>query len=178
MNKLKLTGLTLAMAAALALGTTSFEGNKSIPYRDIGGVWTACAGDTHDVDPTHKYSPEECQQRLVKQLEAHNDGLLNCLPELGEAPDHVHAAMLDLGYNVGVNAVCKSSISRKVKAKDYPSACETISEFRFAAHKDCADRANGCYGIYKRRQWERAMCDGSLSRDQIAKGYAGFLEAQ
>ncbi len=175
--KLRIIGLTAGFAVALAAGVTQFEGNKAIPYRDIGGVWTACVGDTHDIDPSHKYTPQECQDRLVAQLEAHNDGLLKCMPALASAPENVHAAILDLGYNVGVGAVCKSSINAKVQAENYAAACATITQFRFAAGKDCSIRSNNCFGVWRRRQWAQAMCNGELTQDQIAKGYAGYMEA-
>lgn len=174
--KLRIAGLSAGLALALAAGVTQLEGNKAIPYRDIGGVWTACVGDTNDIDPTHRYTPEECQARLVAQLEAHNNGLLKCLPELNGAPDHVHAALLDLAYNTGVGAVCRSSIVTKVKAKDYRAACATIPAFRFAAGKDCSIRANQCYGVWKRRQWETALCNGDLTDTQIAQGFVGFAK--
>ena len=175
--KLRIIGLSMGMAVALAAGVTQFEGNKAIPYRDIGGVWTACVGDTHEIDPTHTYTPQECQARLVDQLQAHNDGLLKCMPSLADAPEPVHAAVLDLGYNVGVGAVCKSSIVTKVQAKRYDAACATITEFRYAAGRDCSVRANGCYGVWRRRQWARALCDGQLTEQQIAMGFSGYLEA-
>ena len=173
----RIIGISTGLALALAAGLTDFEGNKSMPYRDIGGVWTACVGDTNDIIPSHKYSNQECQERLEKQLKVHNDGLLKCAPELLQGPEHVHAAVLDLTYNIGVGAVCKSSIVAKVKAKKYPEACATITEFRYAAGRDCSVRSNQCYGVWKRRQWERALCEGDLNNDQIAKGYAGYLEA-
>ena len=75
----RIIGISTGLALALAAGLTDFEGNKSMPYRDIGGVWTACVGDTNDIIPGHKYSNQECQERLEKQLKVHNDGLLKCL---------------------------------------------------------------------------------------------------
>lgn len=84
---------------------------------------------------------------------------------------------LDLGYNVGVGAVCKSSINAKVQSENYAAACATITQFRFAAGKDCSIRSNNCFGVWRRRQWAQAMCNGELTQDQIAKGYAGYMEA-
>lgn len=191
--KLRIIGLSTGFALALAAGVTQFEGNKAIPYRDIGGVWTACVGDTNDIDSAHKYTPQECQDRLVSQLEAHNAGLLKCMPGLADAPEAVHAGILDTGYNVGVGAVCGSSIRTKINAKNYAAACQTILDFhsvflwktktvegktiRVKEELDCRVRANNCYGVWKRRQWANAMCTGDLNQDQIAKGYAGYLEA-
>lgn len=179
--KLRIIGLSTGFALALAAGVTQFEGNKAIPYRDIGGVWTACVGDTNDIDPAHKYTPQECQARLVSQLDAHNTGLLKCMPTLADAPEGVHAAVLDLGYNVGVGAVCQSTIVQKVGAKNYAAACATITDFynigKPPNRKDCRLKESKCMGIWHRRQWERAMCEGALTTDQIAKGYAGYLEA-
>ena len=175
--KTRIVGISTGLALALAAGLTDFEGNKAIPYRDIGGVWTACVGDTNGIIPGHRYSDQECQDRLAEQLKLHNDGILKCMPGLLDGPEHVHAALLDLAYNVGVGNVCKSSIAAKVKARHHAAACTTITEFRFAAGRDCSIRSNQCYGVWKRRQWERALCEGDLNNDQIAKGYAGYLEA-
>lgn len=176
--KARLIGLSAGMVVALAAGVSQMEGNKSIPYRDIGGVWTACVGDTHEVDPSHKYTQQECQDRLVSQLEAHNNGLIQCMPGLANSPENVHAAILDLGYNVGVGAVCRSSIPSKMKSGDYRAACLTIGEFNKAAGRDCRIKANNCYGIVKRRDWDVALCNGELTPEQIAKGYAGYLESR
>ena len=172
-NKTRIAGLSAALAAALALGVTQFEGSKPLPYKDIGGVWTACDGDTYDIDPSRIYTPEECKARLQDQLQRHNDRLLACMP-LEEAPEHVHAAVLDLGYNIGTGAVCRSSIAAKIKAKDYPAVCASILRFKNAAGRDCSVRANNCYGVYKRRVWDAALCEGRLSTAQIAKGFAGY----
>lgn len=173
-----LVGLSAAMVINLSSGVTSFEGRETTPYRDIGGVWTACDGDTHNIDPTHKYTQQECVERLFSQLDAHNNGLIKCMPGLAQAPEHVHAGILDLGYNNGVGAVCRSSIAAKVQAKNYAAACAVIPSFYKAAGKDCHIRSNKCYGIINRREWELALCNGELTPEQIAKGYAGFVESR
>lgn len=175
MSNLKLRGFQAAVAViALVAGLTSMEGNKPIPYKDTSGVWTACVGDTREIDPSHIYTPQECQDRLVSQLHRHNEGLLKCMPALADSPDHFHGAILDLGYNVGVGAVCNSSIRKKVQDHNATGACQVITDFYKAAGKDCRVRSNGCYGVWRRRLWERAMCEGKLTNEQIAKGFAGL----
>lgn len=170
--------LGTAATAALISATGSFEGRKLDPYRDIGGVWTVCDGDTHNVE-MRKYTPAECDARLASNLFSHDADISRCIPMAG-VPTNVHAALIDMAFNSGAGTVCGGSIPKKVKAGDYDDACETILQYRFAAKGtiDCSVRSNNCYGVYRRRLFEREWCQGHLTNEQIAKGWQGYVEAE
>lgn len=44
-------------------------------------------------------------------------------------PVGVQASMLELAYNVGTSAVCKSTMMRKANAGDYEGACNELSRW-------------------------------------------------
>lgn len=62
-------GTALTIVIALLGGPEGVGGQRSTPYRDVGGVWTVCSGITGpDVAPGHYYSDKECDTLLVKHL--------------------------------------------------------------------------------------------------------------
>lgn len=151
-------------AAALALAgviVAASEGKRNDPYKDMlaGGIWTVCYGDTHV--PMRRYSDAECKALLTASLKKHGDqGIAKCLP--AGLPDATQAAFLSVGYNVGVQGFCRSSMSRKAWAGDLKGACASISLYQFVGGKDCRNPANRCAGIPKRRADERALCEQGL----------------
>lgn len=69
-------------------------------------------------------------------------------------------AYVDLAYNVGPGAVCRSSIPSKVQRQEYASACRTILDFRRAQGRDCSlpEYKRTCGGIWTRRQETYRLC--------------------
>lgn len=69
-------------------------------------------------------------------------------------------AVVDLSYNVGVSAVCRSSIIQKFRNGDYSGGCTAIKSFKYFQGKDCTIKANKCGGIPKDRYRVYQMCMG------------------
>lgn len=156
----KAKALTAISAGALALAAyivPRFEGLALDPYADVGGVLTVCYGETHGVEQ-RQYTPAECQALLQASLASHGADLAACMPP--GLPDHVQAAVLSFGYNVGASAFCGSTMARKLQSGDIAGACTELSRWTRVAGKDCRDPAAKCAGIVKRRDVERAMCEG------------------
>ena len=67
---------------------------------------------------------------------------------------HEYDAYVDLAYNVGAAAVCRSSIPAKLAAGDYEAACRTILDFKKVQGRDCSAPQNRpfCGGVWTRRQ--------------------------
>lgn len=164
MNPAVKRGLTGLSAAAIVLATPlvmKWEGKRNDPYDDVRGIRTFCFGETANVQERH-YSDAECRTVLVRSIQKHgNDGIAPCVP--AGAPDEVQAAFLSIGYNVGVSAFCRSSMSRLAFEGNYPAACAAISKYVFVAGKDCRDPKNRCSGIASRRADERRLCEAGLS---------------
>lgn len=144
----------LALAAALIVPS---EGRRLDPYRDTGGVLTVCDGHTGGVQ-ARRYTPGECDQLLASDIRKHDSDISKCIP--AGLPDRPHAAFLSFAYNVGAPTFCKSTMSKKARAGDIPGACAEISRFVFVAGRDCRLKSSNCAGIVKRREKERAMCEG------------------
>jgi lysozyme len=160
----KLIGTVLLGAVAL---TGSFEGKKNEPYKDIGGTLTACYGETSGIKRNDKFTDEQCAQMLAKSLSKHNAPF----EQLGyQLPANVHIAALDFSYNLGVNALSRSTLYRKLKERDTKAACLEFNKWVYAAGKDCRVKSNGCYGIVTRREIETQLCMGQITvKDALIK---------
>ncbi|MDH4743160.1 lysozyme [Sphingomonas sp. CBMAI 2297] len=121
-------------------------------YRDMVGVLTICDGDTADVKPGLFETPEGCSRRLERQLVEHAEPVMACIPTLREAGrDYQRWAVISLAYNVGTDAVCRSSLARLMRAREWRSGCDQLLRW---------DRAGGkaVRGLTLRRQREREIC--------------------
>lgn len=158
MNRGKLAaGLSAAALLIAAPFVAQHEGLRLNPYLDVGGKLTVCYGETAGVQ-ARSYTQAECQGMLYQSLASHGAEIARCMP--AGLPDHVQAAMLSFGYNVGASAFCGSSMARRLSAGDVPGACAELSRWVYVAGKDCRAPSSGCAGIVRRRAEERAMCEG------------------
>ncbi len=146
------------IAAAVAL-IGPHEGLRLDPYLDVVKKPTVCYGET--AVPMRRYTKAECGEILGRSIRKHgNDGIAKCLP--AGLPPQSQGAFLSVGYNIGVAAFCRSSISRKAMAGDLAGACRAISLYVYAGGKDCRIKANRCSGIPKRRADEQRLCEAGL----------------
>jgi lysozyme len=150
-----------SVAAALVLWLVpQFEGTVLQGYRDLGGVVTACTGNTSAAMLGMAYTPERCRELLASDLVRHNAGLNGCVT--APLQDHERAALLSWAFNVGVGNACSSTLVAKANAGDMPGACAELSRWTYVAGRNCAAPENAlrCGGIPRRRAAERAMCEG------------------
>lgn len=149
--------LGAAAAAVALLFVAANEGRRNEPYRDIGGVWTVCDGQTGV--PMRYYTDGECDAMLSAALESRAESMQASTPQYATWPDGVRIAMLDFDYNVGHDAWLRSTLRKRAIAGDLPGACDEFLRWRFVGQTDCSvDRR--CAGVWTRRQAERAMCRG------------------
>jgi lysozyme len=137
-------------ACALAIGTvTLWEGRSLDAYQDIVGVWTICDGDTRNVRAGQKATNKECDERLIRELIAHESGMLKCVTR--PLPPKVHVAFLSLTYNIGVTNFCSSTLAKKANAGDFVGACNELLKW---------NRAGGRFvqGLANRRAYEQRIC--------------------
>lgn len=76
-------------------------------------------------------------------------------------------ALIDLGYNIGAEKVCRYSIIRKFREGQYAEGCATIFTIDMLNGKHCRIGNNikmvpGCKGIMNRRQKQYDLCMGNL----------------
>ena len=142
-------------AAALLSLTPKFEGVENDPYKDVNGIWTVCAGNTHDVE-MRRYSDAECAQQLQDQLSDHAQDVLNCTPGLKDYPGPLVAAV-DFAYNVGGAKYCASTMAKKFNAGDIKAGCAEFPKWTKAG-------GQVLNGLVKRRKAERQICESGISQ--------------
>jgi GH24 family phage-related lysozyme (muramidase) len=151
--------LILALAALLA--QPDHENRIYKTYWDaLGGVWTVCAGVTGEgVIPGKTYTDDECVALETRYIARMYARMGRCVPNARMA-FHEVKAWGHFAYNVGEANFCKSTAARLLNQGRNAEACRQIGRWRFIKGKDCAIRANKCYGIVKRRAWEESTCEG------------------
>ena len=155
-GKKTLTAVVGAAAAAILYTTVpAYEGEVLTAYQCPAKIWTVCYGDTDPAVafPGASYSREECLRSLDRQLIAHAEPVLDCLPGLDpEASPYQTTAFVSLAYNIGVGAFCKSTVARRFNSGDYRGACAAIEMWNRAGGKVLP-------GLVRRRADERALCE-------------------
>lgn len=146
-------GASLAVIIALSAQIIApWEGKVNSPYRDPVGILTVCYGHTGaDIEP-RRYSDAECMQMLEADVKKHA-AVLNCTN--GGYKLREGAAIVSMGFNIGVAGYCKSQSAKRAKAGDYESACEAMSLHIKAKGKVLQ-------GLVDRRAYERAICEGDF----------------
>lgn len=128
-----------------------WEGLRNDPYRDLGGVWTVCIGETGV--PMRRYTDAECRAMLAKSLTKHGGAVELCMPASTPAP--TKAAFYSFAYNVGPTAACGSTAVKRLWAGDIAGACAQLDRWVYVKGKRVQ-------GLVNRRREERAMCERGL----------------
>lgn len=124
------SGLGLVALTATYL-TEPWEGKSNTAYWDsIGKVWTICYGETKGVKPGDTMTDQECSDRLYTRMENdYRKPLQKCIRSYDDAPLSLQASLLDLAYNVGVGAACRSTAAKRTRAKNFRGACYAATWF-------------------------------------------------
>lgn len=162
MNKRRTAFAAAAIAAAMPV-IMLWEGKVNKTYLDIGGVPTACYGQTGpQVTPGIVYDDKTCETWLRAETGEKYDAMMRCLPAEQEMKPYQAAAMLVFAYNVGVSGACRSAAARYARAGDWRNACRAIqvNDNGIAAWS----YVNGRYvqGLANRRAAERRLCEGRV----------------
>ncbi|XZG71740.1 lysozyme [Chitinibacteraceae bacterium HSL-7] len=148
-NKALIAAAVVALATPL---TMQWEGKRNATYLDIGGVPTACYGQTgSQVQRGKTYSDATCRQWLNESLHAHYAGIRRCVT--APMADHQAAALTVWAYNVGVPAACGSTLVRHANAGNWPAACAQLDRWVYV-------RGQRVQGLANRRAAERGLCEG------------------
>ena len=151
-----LIGIVGAAAAGIIMSATPrLEGWRNDPYRDIGGIWTVCAGHTGpDVKPGVRVSDAECRARLDRDTQRFAGGVLTCVPQLQGRPYQTAASVI-FAYNIGLRGFCTSTAARRFRAGDWRGGCEAFKMW---------NKVNGrvSTGLVNRRAAEVQICETGL----------------
>lgn len=150
--------LVAAGATAGAIATAFIgekEGRSLTAYQDGARVWTICDGYTRGVTPGMAATDDECDRLRDSEIGrsfAEVDSVV--VVPMSAAR---RAAIASFVYNLGLPALARSTLLKKLNAGD-PGACDEILRWVYVGGKDCRDPANNCQGIVTRRQQEAALC--------------------
>lgn len=151
-NRSKLAALIGApAAAAVMLCVPRFEGEILRGYKDPIGIVTACVGHTRTAVLGKPYTHEQCQALLESDLAETAQGVMACTHY--PLTTGQKAAFTSFAFNVGYPAYCRSGVARKANAGDVEGSCAELSKWVYAG-------GHVLPGLVKRRETERAMCEG------------------
>jgi lysozyme len=148
--------ITLA-GAVLVAGLAGHEGRELVDYWDRiprTPVATACYGHTATAKVGTVRTVDECNALLTRDLtEIYGPAVIGMVKV--PITQGQYNALVDFAYNLGIANLRHSTLLRKLNAGDKDGASREFAKWKMAGDKDCTVRANGCYGIIKRREWER-----------------------
>lgn len=140
-----------AIAAAVIACVSTFEGLRTVAYRDPIGIPTVCFGETRGVKMGDSYTVAQCKDMLGDGLKEFETGMRACMKQPDQVLSGAYVASLSFTWNIGIGAFCKSTMVKKLNSGDVTGACNELLKW---------DRAAGIRlpGLTKRRVAERALC--------------------
>lgn len=143
-----------AWAVICVTCVAGFEGLRTSTYFDVGGIPTACFGETQGIKVGDKFTAEQCRQMLSNRIEQDfGPGVDRCVNH--PLPPERKASYTSFAYNVGVTAFCNSSIAKRENAGDVRGACDALllwNKIRVAGVLVYSP------GLNNRRLQERKLC--------------------
>lgn len=147
-----MTAAAIIGAAGLAT-IQAHEGLRQSAYLDPVGIPTICYGHTGpEVKLGQRLTVEQCNATLLRDIAAHRAGVEQCI----HAPltPNQRDAVVSFAFNIGVPKFCKSTMAKRLNAKDYIGASDQFPKWKYA-------RVNGknvvLRGLEKRRKAERYL---------------------
>lgn len=133
--------------AGLAL-TEKFEGLRLAAYRDCVGVLTIGYGHTKDVKPGDVCTQAQAEQWLLDDVKACVDAInRDCKVELSQ---NQFDALVDFAFNLGVGALERSTLWRKLNAGNFAGAAIEFLKWDMAGGKHVE-------GLLRRRTSEQTL---------------------
>lgn len=124
--------ITAGVAAAVIATSTPFiakwEGLSLVAYKDIVGVPTVCYGETRGVQMGDKYTKAECEEMLRKSVAEYYSKLQPYMTNK-DIPIGVQASLLELAYNVGIQAAGTSTMMKLANQGKYKEACQQLDRW-------------------------------------------------
>jgi lysozyme len=118
---------TMRTSAAGRKAIAAREGNKLVAYKDTVGVWTIGVGHTSaagapTVTPGMRITADESDEILVRDLTAVEKDVNSAVSV--PLSQNQFDALVSFVFNIGGGAFRKSTLLRKLNAKDYAGAAE------------------------------------------------------
>lgn len=127
---------------------SSFEGCRLSAYMCSAGVWTIGYGHTEDVKEGDTCTEEQAKAWLIDDIRE-TQALLAYYVNV-PVTQNEFIALVSLAFNVGVGALMKSKLLRKLNSGDRDGAAEEFLDFDLANGKRVA-------GLTRRRKAEHDL---------------------
>ena len=155
--------ISAATAAAIYIAAPLIElveGVENKPYMDIAGIPTVCSGVTGpDVVWGKTYSNRECRNLLEKHIQIHGKHVQNAVTY--PISPQTMAALISFSYNVGGNAMRKSTAVKLINHGKIEQGCKALGMWNKA-------RVNGklvtVKGLVNRRNEEIKLCLSGIGK--------------
>ena len=163
MTKARIAISALALSASALVGLALKEGYTDKAIQPLpGDKWTNGFGSTTNdrgqaLKPGDTTNPTQALAKKLRDVRQFEGALKQCVT--AELTQGEYDSLVSLAYNVGADAVCKSTMVRLHNQGKHAEACAQFDRWTFYQGKDCRDPANRCSGLAKRRAEERAMCE-------------------
>lgn len=117
-----------------------WEGLKLAAYRDIGGIWTIGYGHTATAREGMTITKAEAEKLLADDLRDFEEGVSKAV----EVPlsENQFAALVAWTYNVGIGAMRKSTLIRRLNAGDYAAVPAELAKWNKVRGKPVRGLAN------------------------------------
>lgn len=143
-------GVGAAVIAMAAAFIAPWEGKRNHAYLDIVGVPTICYGSTKGVRMGDYKTDAECLALFQREVGEFYARIEPCMT-IKRIPISVQASMLELAYNVGTGAACKSTMFKLANAGSYRAACNELDKWVKAGGRVVK-------GLVNRRNASQEMC--------------------
>lgn len=143
----------VSIATVMVSGKSGLEGREYTAYRDVVGVTTVCDGHTgSDIVWGKRYTDKECDALTRKDMQR----IASQIDPYIKVPttETQRAAIYSFAYNVGATATIKSTLLKKLNARDYAGACAELKRWVYAGGKKWK-------GLINRRDIEYQVCTWS-----------------
>ena len=151
------TGAGIIGAACLLCAplTVGFEGLRTHPYKDLGGVWTDCYGETQIAMKV--YTKAQCETMLTQTLQSQYAAqVLASVPTLADNK-YAFAASIDASYSAGGGAFARSPMAIHFRQRDWVLGCAAFKGWRATVH------GQPVAGLERRRVAEETLCSKGLT---------------
>ena len=112
----------LGISATVLVSIALHEGYREEAYKDAVGIPTVGYGETAGIKMGDRTTPERALVTLLSSANRHADAIRECI----HVPLYQHEfdAYVSLAYNIGAGNFCRSTLVKKLNAKDYAGACQ------------------------------------------------------
>lgn len=142
----------LALSAAGLVGLVGYEGYTDRAVIPIpGDVPTIGFGSTEGVKLGDTTTPPKALQRTLRELGKYEGAVRGCVTV--PLSQNEYDSAVQLTYNIGEHAFCKSTIVKRWNAGDYAGGCDAFLMWNKAGGRVVQ-------GLVNRRERERRLCLG------------------